>query len=373
MSAVTISAVGDVGPRRDDPHTIFAGLDGALACDIAFGQMECVISDRGSPAPSARLAMRTAPDVVPALDAAGFSVMSLAGNHAMDYGGDALADTVSALRAAGIATCGAGADIVAAREPALLVAGGRTVAFLAYSSILPAGYAAEANRAGCAPLRVHTSYEAIEPDQPGTPPRILTFAWPDDLAALLTDVRAAKARADHVVVSMHWGVHFIRAVLADYQREAGRAIIDAGADAVIGHHPHLLKAVEFHRDRPIIHSLGNFAIEQPSAFMENLVADRGFGEVRRLNDGWRPRDRYMNPPETRHTAVALLAPDGGRCTLRLVPMRIDDDSVPRRLASGSAELDEWLDYVVAITAQANVATRYDLGKDGLVSVVPSPA
>jgi len=372
VNAIVVSAVGDIGPRREKPDSIFAGLDGALGGDMVFGQMECVISERGTPAPNARLPMRTAPDVVPALSAAGFTVMSVAGNHAMDFGGEALCDTLAALREGGIAACGAGVNIAQAREPALVRAGARSVAFLAYSSILPAGYAADSNRPGCAPLRVHTQYEAIEHDQPGTPPRILTFAFPEDLAALHADIRSAREQADHVLVSMHWGVHFIRAVLADYQREVGRAIIEAGADAVIGHHPHLLKAVEFHRGRPIIHSLGNFAIEQPSAFMENLAEDSGFRDIRRLNDGWRPKERYMNPAETRHTAVARLTLGTGAYELTMLPFRIDDDSVPRRLEAGTPEFDDVLEYLRSITIEAGVATVYEGDESGGIRVAPGP-
>ena len=355
-TGLTIAATGDVAPCRPDPGEMFAGLGDALQADCVFGQMECVLSDRGSPAPNARLPMRSPPAIATYLAQAGYEVMSVAGNHAMDYGGDALCDTAGHLRAAGIAACGGGENLAAARAPAILERQGRTLAFLAYSSILPAGYAAEEARAGCAPLRVQTHYEQVEPDQPGTDPRIHTFAEQDDLDALLDDVKRAREFADHVFVSMHWGIHFVRARLADYQRVVGRQIIDAGADAVIGHHPHLLKAVEFHRNRPIIHSLGNFAIEQPSAYMENLEATRGYKEVTRTSSGWMPKAKYMLPEETRHTAVACLAPGDDRCAVSLIPLRIDDDCVPRRLQNGSREWADFVDYMDAITSEAGVRT-----------------
>lgn len=372
--AVVIAGVGDIGPRRKHPAGMFAGVRDALRADLLFGQMECVLSDRGTPAPNARLPMRTAPGVAPVLADVGFDVLSLAGNHAMDYGAQALADTVAHLRDAGIATCGGGATLDEARAPGLLEAKGRRVAFLAYNAILPHGYAAEPNRAGCAPLRVHTHYEAVEPDQPGTDPRILTFAAPADMEALLADVRTARARADHVIVSMHWGIHFVRAVLADYQREVGRAIIDAGADAIFGHHPHLLKGVEFHRGRPILHSLGNFAIEQPSAFMERLIEDRGFQEISRLNKGWQPGRKYMNPEETRHSVIARLTlgggDDGDGVGLTLVPCRIDDDSVPHALGPGAPAARDLLDYLTQITGEAGLPTGYALEADGLIRAFP---
>src|SRR5437870_4072981 len=81
-------------------------------------------------------------------------------------------------------------------------------------------------------------------DQPGTPARVQTFAHRDDLADLVEDVRREKQGGRFVIVSVHWGIHFIPAVIADYQRDVAHAAIDAGADAVVGHHAHILKGVE---------------------------------------------------------------------------------------------------------------------------------
>jgi hypothetical protein len=233
---------------------------------------------------------------------------------------------------------------------------------------LPAGYAAEKNRPGCAPLRVQTLYEQVEPDQPGTDPRIRTYAEEEDLSALLEDIGRAREQADFVFVSMHWGIHFVRARLADYQRVVGRQMIDAGADAIIGHHPHLLKPVEFHNNRPIIHSLGNFAIEQPSAYMENLAETRGYQEVTRTSTGWRPREKYMLPEETRHTAVASLRPSEEGCELRLIPFRIDDACVPRRVPEGTDPFASFLQYLRDITREAKVDTEIVELADGSIGL-----
>ena len=370
-----ICAVGDVAPRRGDPATIFAATrDRLQSADLCFGQMECPISLRGTPSPNARLAMRTSPDVAPALRTAGFDLMSVAGNHALDFGAEALADTLAHLGAAGIAVAGAGANLAEARCPALIEAGSKRVALLAYSSILPTGYAADPSRPGCAPMRAHTHYEQIEHDQPGTPPRVLTFADQADLAALCANIRAARAAADVVLVSLHWGIHFVRASLADYQREVARAAIDAGADAILGHHPHLLKGIEFIDGRPVFYSLGNFAIEQPAAFDEAIRAHASFDHLQTLSGGWQPEARYQTPPETRHSVIAWLDfAGGGAPEVTLQPCRIDDDAVPHPLAPGSAEWDEWLDYLTAITAEAGLNAAYEPRADGLVTCVPAPA
>jgi poly-gamma-glutamate capsule biosynthesis protein CapA/YwtB (metallophosphatase superfamily) len=355
-----IHAVGDVAPRRADPRSIFAGVrDGLAQCDLLFGQLECPLSRLGSPAPNAKLAMRSDPAVAAALRAEGFGIVSVAGNHALDYGAEALIDTLAHVRAAGVLPCGAGRDMAEARAPALATAGGRTVACLAYSSILPTGYAAEGHRPGCAPMRAHTLFEQVEPDQPGTAPRVLTFAERTDLDVLLADVTAARAEADVVLLSFHWGVHFTRAVIADYQREVAHAAIAAGADAILGHHPHVLKGVEIHRGKPIVYSMGNFAIEQPHVFREDVHLDAAFRSISRLGGAWSPGRRYMTPEDTRLSTVARLEiGDDGGIALTLRPCRIDDASDPHWLAAETPEFDAWVRYMTEISAEAGLTTRY---------------
>jgi poly-gamma-glutamate capsule biosynthesis protein CapA/YwtB (metallophosphatase superfamily) len=368
-----ICAVGDVAPRRDDPATIFAATRAALQnADLCFGQMECPISMRGAPSPEARLAMRTTPDVAPVLRAEGFDMMSIAGNHALDFGAEALADTLKHLGAAGIMVAGSGANLTEARRPAIVKSAGKRVALLAYSSILPTGYAADASRPGCAPMRAHTHYEQIEHDQPGTPPRILTFADKNDLDSLCADIRAAKETADVVLVSLHWGIHFVRASVADYQREIARAAIAAGADAILGHHPHLLKGVDFIAGKPVFYSLGNFAIEQPAAFDETIRSHASFAHLQTLSAGWQPQAKYQTPPETRHSVIAWLdfsAPNAPAVTLQ--PCRIDDDSAPHPLISGTAEWDEWLAYVTNITDEAGLNAIYTPQSGELIACTPA--
>lgn len=368
MGAIFIHAVGDVGPRRADAASIFARTRELGQCDVLFGQMELVLTDHASPAPNARLAMRSPPETAPALKLAGFQAMSVAGNHAMDFGAAGLLDTVRVLRASGIAPCGGGASLAEARRPAIVQAKGRRVAFLAYSSILPSGYAAEANKPGCAPMWAHTHYEQIEPDQPGTGARVRSFADAAHLAALLEDVRVAKAQADVVAVSLHWGVHFVRAVLADYQREVAHLAIDAGADMILGHHPHVLKAVEIYRGRPVFYSLGNFAIEQPSVFKEDVHLDAAFRDISRLGGKWSPDAKYMIPPETRHTLVVRcgIGEDGG-VTTRLRPHWIDDASDPHALKAGDPRFADVLTYLSEVTAEAGISTRFEI-VDGEIAV-----
>ncbi len=137
---VLIYAVGDIGPSRPDPDTLFDYVRPTLRkADVAFMQLELPISERGARLPQVRHTDRSPKAAAPALRRAGFTVASMAGNHCMDWGADAMFDTVHALRENGLGVVGVGANIAEARKPVISEVKGRRVAFLAYSSILPDG------------------------------------------------------------------------------------------------------------------------------------------------------------------------------------------------------------------------------------------
>jgi poly-gamma-glutamate synthesis protein (capsule biosynthesis protein) len=131
---------------------------------------------------------------------------------------------------------------------------------------------------------VGTYYEAQE-YQAGTPPKVVTIPREEDVAAMEEDIRAAKARADIVVMSIHWGIHHIPGMLADYQFTVGHRAIDAGADLILGTHAHLIKGIEVYKGKAIFFSLGNFAEETPhhqkpppGAFHSSTSPKYGFGK-----------------------------------------------------------------------------------------------
>lgn len=366
-NAAILLAVGDVGAKRADPASIFRGCRQVLrGGDVVFAQLETTVTDRGAQAPNARLAMRAPPPMAAAVRDTGINVMSFAGNHCLDWGYEGFADTLAHVGDAGIALCGAGATIAAAREPAIVEHNGLSFAFLAYSSILPEGYRAERAKPGCAPMRAHTFYEQVEHDQPGTPARTISYAHRDDLAALVADVRAAKERADIVIVSMHWGIHMVEAIIADYQREVAYAAIDAGADAIIGHHPHILKGIECYRGAPIFYSLGNFAIEQPHVWDPAITETDSFRHLVSLNPTWNRDAIYMLPQDTRMTGVARF-----HCTARgieraeFLPAWIEDDSAPVMLAANDPRFGQVADYLVRISKSENLAVGIECHDDVL--------
>jgi poly-gamma-glutamate capsule biosynthesis protein CapA/YwtB (metallophosphatase superfamily) len=200
--------------------------------DIAFGNLEGPLTERGEPAPDKKYLFRSPPaKVAEALKGAGFDVVSLANNHSLDYGSAGLADTIAALDKVGVYHVGAGENLAVARQAAILHRNGLKVAFLAYSLTFPEEFWATANRAGT----VFGYREIVE-----------------------GDIRAAKQKADIVVASFHWGQES-KTELRPYQVALGHAAINAGASLVIGHHPHILQSVERYKDGVILYSMGNFA------------------------------------------------------------------------------------------------------------------
>lgn len=356
-----VLATGDLAPDREHPDECFAATHTLLNdAELVFGQLETSFATRGTRLPQARHAVMAKPECAGALARAGFDVISFAGNHTLDWGNEAFFETLSHLEAAGIAVVGAGRNIAAARQPVIrTLADGTRVAFLAYSSILPQAYWAEANRPGVAPMRAHTLYEQIEQDQPGTPARIHTWAHAGDLAAMEADIRAAKRAADVVLVSHHWGIHFVRAVIADYQREVARAAIAAGADAILGHHAHILKGIECIDGRPVFHSLCNFATDL--RMDPEHAARPSFKEIQKLGENWEPDfgSLYNFPPAARLSMIARLRVADGRVQeAGFIPLFIDRDAIPRAVAPEDPRFGEVVDYLRAVTAEAGLNGRY---------------
>ena len=365
---IVLYAVGDVGPNRDDPQSMFRHVSGVLKQgDICFCQLETTLSIRGTPLPQARLPMRAHLNSAPALSEAGFQVISFASNHCMDFGQEAFFDTIDAIKANGMESIGAGANIAEARRPAILERNATRIAFLAYNSILPFGYWAETDRPGCAPLRAWTFYEPVEPDQPGSRCRIHTFPHKDDLQAMTTDIESARSAADIVILSIHWGIHFVPAQLATYQREIARKAIDCGVDLILGHHPHILKGIEVYKGKVIMYSLGNFAIEQPAAFMKDLYKSTQHREIEELNPQWDQKREYPLPPETRKSLITRCLISEKRIQrISFLPVYLTDQSEPQILKSGDERFEDVVRYIGQITSDQEIDTRFTQKGDEVI-------
>ena len=362
MSAVLL-AMGDLAPDRENPDECFAETADLLhSADLVFGQLETSFASKGVRLPQARHAVLAKPEGAAALGRAGFDVVSFAGNHCMDWGYDAFIETIDNLTNAGVSVAGVGATIRDARKPVIRkLPDGTRVAILAYSSILPMNYWADERRPGCAPMRAATHYEQIEVDQPGTPARIHTFPLSEDLDALVNDIKAAKEKADIVLVSLHWGIHFVRAVIADYQRIVARIAAAAGADAILGHHAHILKGIEVIGDCPVFYSLCNFACDLR---MDRAhAASKSFKEIQVLAPDWVPDfgSLYNFPPAARMSMIArLVIEKGGILEAGFLPVWIERDAVPRALLPESERFGEVVDYVSAVSKEAGFNTKFDV-------------
>jgi len=218
------------------------------AADVTIGNFEATLSRDGAPTQGGD-SFAADPRVVEGLQLAGFDVLSLANNHVGDWGSRALVQTVDRVRAMGIAPVGAGANLDAARAPAVLEAHGIRVGVVATDSI------GESPAAG--------------PQAPGTnrvnmPPR----TGPLDQAAMARvadDVRALRPQVDLLLVLCHWGTQYTN-VPEDSQRTLGRALLAAGADLVVGGHPHWVQGIEVVGEGLLVHSLGNFVFDMDSSW-----------------------------------------------------------------------------------------------------------
>ena len=232
----TIGSVVDQGLRDV--------IDGS---DVFMANQEFPFSNRGSAAADKQFTFRLPPEKVSLLKEMGIDIVTLANNHALDFGTDALLDTCDTLDEAGIYRVGAGANLEEARKPVIMEIKGKTIGFLGASRVIPVG-----------------SWNAT-----ATSPGMLTTYDP---AMLLEDIKSAKETCDFVIVYVHWGIERDE-YPQDYQRTMGKQYIDAGADMVIGSHPHVLQGMEYYNGKPIVYSLGNFVFGSSIPKTALLTAD----------------------------------------------------------------------------------------------------
>ena len=364
--------VGDVAPYRDDLSSSFRHVAPLFQSgDLSFCQLEAVLSEQGDLSSCTRMGCSSRPEVAGALKEAGFDVVSFASNHALDYGRTAFKETLAHLRDVGLAVTGAGENETIARTYPILDVKGTKVAFLGYNSILPQGFWAEEARPGCNPARGITAYVPVEHDQPGTPCRMYTFPHPDDLKKMTEDIQKAKTEADIVIVSIHWGIHFKEAVLADYQRYYAHFAIDAGADLILGHHAHILKPIEIYKGKAIFYSLGNFAMEEVTDMLRDVKAkgqdmktSKSHTEMTAISDAFKTTKRSF-PMDSYLTMVAKwTVADGAIQRVSYLPAYLPEDGAPYVLEPADPLFQKVNSYMEKITAMEGMDTGYRLSEDG---------
>lgn len=255
--------------------------------DVAFANLESPISARGEAKPFP-IAFRAPIDAALGLQSAGFDVVSLANNHALDYGALALADTRAQVQRVGVRSVGVGAP-EQAQEPVIVDARGVKVGFLAYCD--------PRSKGGC------SFQDGPHADKPHRALR----------ATLERDVRALRPQVDLLVVSLHWGTEE-RTEPDARQVALGRWLVDLGVDVVAGHHPHVQQPIERYGRGVIFYSMGNFVFDQHTlpGFLESRLHRVVFTKEGVQRAAWLAlryqKRRWVPAPATEHMrAVTALA------------------------------------------------------------------
>jgi len=254
LPTIRLAAVGDVNFDRSQGYIItttgdyvypFARVKPIFdAADYTVANLETALGDIGQPA-AKRYPFRSPPEAAQSLALGGVDLVSLANNHAQDYGPDALLQGIDLLHAAGVATVGGGANEGVAYAPHIADVNGLRVAFLGYVHV---------------PVEAVTDFDTQSWTATANAPGL---AWADP-ARVRADVSAVRPEVDLVVVILHSGYEYIEEP-SEPQVAAARAAVDAGADLVVGHHAHILQGVHRYGNGVIAYGLGNFVfnIEGP--------------------------------------------------------------------------------------------------------------
>ena len=218
--------------RGGDPFADFAQL--FAQADVRIANLECVVATQGS-AGNKNYTFRAHPRVLPVLRRH-LDGVTLANNHSGDFGRQAFAQMLGLLARNGLAQAGGGLNLSQAHEPWVVERHGLRIAILSYNEFMPRSFEADHDAAG--------------------------IAWSED-EQVVQDIRRARQvhRADLVIPFMHWGWEN-EPVANARQRQLARKMIDAGADAVIGGHPHVTQDIEHYQGKPIVYSVGNFIMKE---------------------------------------------------------------------------------------------------------------
>lgn len=382
---VTVQFTGDVYigsvPGGLASHFFFDGTRDVIAQgDLAVSHLESPPTS----GPTTAAAGQTF-EVLEAIARAGFDAVSMASNHTHDGGHLGIVETTERLRALGVIPFGAGVNIAAARAAAVLEHSGLRLGLLSYNCVGPMQSWATMASAGAAYVDVITHYR---PDPVLTarmgntagaaaPPTVYTFATPESVAEMQSDVAMLRERVDAVAVVLHKGVVGEATVLDHYERPVSHAAVDAGADIVVSHHAHILRGVEVYRGRPIYHGLGNYASafsfeSSPDQARYKAIRDQLGDFARRVFDRYLPPDGEADPPYPTYP----YEPDSrfsmiGECRIDeqgvkwagMVPCFFEPNGQNTAYGPDSERGGQVLGYIRHISQQANLGATLDWDGD----------
>lgn len=351
---IVFTAVGDaiwnrpISASKDQRlQSLFDVLRGG---DIAFANFEQVLADSGYP--TIKEISRADPSILSEFAWAGINLVSIANNHMMDFAASGLQTTLKSLTTAGISHSGAGLTMADAIQPAIIEKKGLKVALISLlvSPQFPGiGTAATDTSPGVAPIhgarvRMIGGKAAFAPSD-------------EDLQRLEAAIKAVRAKADVVAVSMHihWGG--LEEIDPEGKQLVTRAAIDAGADMVLGHGPHVVNGIEFYKGKPIFYSVGNFVFQfDPAAYtffpatqtvIKNLQANPALYETM--------------------MARLILSPKGQLRRVELLPVGLTKDGDPHLTTGPDA------DRVMARVQNMSAAFGTKVSRSGWYAVVDIPA
>ncbi|KEF57730.1 uncharacterized protein A1O9_05649 [Exophiala aquamarina CBS 119918] len=333
----TVVATGDLvinGPlqRPVDQNQVYDHVRNADSC---FSNLEMPFSRDGLPSEKL-IALKCDPIHAPIIRDVGVDVVTMANNHGMDYGNEGLLTTAEALDGADVAHVGFGKNSLDSFAPVVKKIKNTNVAYIGVTTTLPNGSGAGPSRPGLAGVRVFTKYviDTVTLDEsPGMSPFSETVTYKPDEEVLLQTIRDARAKADVVLVGIHWGVPYgwvaaTQDEIATYQQPLAHAIVDAGASAIFGHHPHVVQGVELYREVPVFYSLGNFI------FSNTIVTP---------NADFRKYPPYswtsLQATLSNIGALAKISWDGGRLIdCSIIPLTIAEDGEPCEATTKDTEV-----------------------------------
>lgn len=361
--SVTMLGVGDLMLCMPNAKSYFEMVTPTLkAADVVVGQAEIVFTSRGVPTYSEAMFPASDPEGINAIASAGFNVVTFATNHIWDSGIPGVEDTLNGFRKVGVAVTGGGMNLEEARTPAIIERKGVKFGFLSYNCIGPKESWATSEKPGCSFVRILTHYEQ-QTVQPGIRPAVYTFAEPSSLKAMQDDIRKLKPKVDVVVACFHKGLVHTPITLLDYDHQIPHAAVDAGADLVLGTHPHILKGVEVYKGKVIFHSLCNFVT--PNEILTSYGADsdvaKEWATKRKELFGFEPDPEYPTypfHPDAKYSIVAKCTVDDGKISrISYLPLLINKQAQPEILKNDKRG-QEVFAYMEKITAGAHLNAKF---------------